>query len=133
VDGDQIRPDDVVRALPGTGDIMASVGRCFGDCWHAARKGNFELAAYFLRRTRSQLRKLTIVRPKYAQQVTDFDREYLAPLYTTLMERDVKAFAETYKRAVERANYYHVDTGHPYIHWHAPNQMSDSGIDFNPR
>src|SRR5919198_733214 len=37
---------------------MASVGRCFGNCWHAAKATNWDLAAYFVRRTRSGPREL---------------------------------------------------------------------------
>jgi hypothetical protein len=129
---DDLSLEDVARALPGTGEIMASVGHCFGSCWHAARAGNYDLAAYFARRTRSLLRKLVIVRPKYAQQSAEFDREFMEPLYQALMDRDLAAFEQAYQRAVEKANFYHVDTGHPYIRWRAPEQPPDTGLDYDP-
>jgi hypothetical protein len=122
--------DELLGALPGTGEIMASVGRCFGSCWHAARAGNWELAAYFVRRTRGLLRRLVIVSPKYAGQVAEFDRDHLEAVYQALMTHDLHAFEQAYERAVERANFYHVDTGHPYIRWRAPAEPPDTGLDF---
>lgn len=120
---------DLAQLLPGTGEIMASVGRCFGESWHAAQAGNYDLAAYFVRRTRSLLRKLLAVRPKYTDQVTEFDREHLEAVYQALMAKDLSAFTAAYDRAVDRANFYHVDTGHPYIVWRAPDEPPDPGLD----
>ena len=108
---------------------MASVGRCFGEGWHAAKAGNYDLAAYFVRRTRSLLRKLVVVRPKYTEQVTEFDRDHLEAVYQALLAKDLSAFNEAYARAVERANFYHVDTGHPYIVWRTPDEPPDPGLD----
>lgn len=119
---------DIAQALPGTGEIMASVGRCFGECWHAAQAGNYDLAAYFLRRTRSLLRKLLLVRPKYTVQVTEFDRDHLEVVYQALLARDMAAFEAAFGRAVDRANFYHVDTGHPYIVWRTPDEPPDPGL-----
>ena len=94
---------------------MASVGRCFGSCWHAAEAGNWDLAAYFVRRSRSLLRLLAEVRPKYATQVAEFDGDHLEAIYQALLARDRESFAAAFERAIERANFYHVDTGHPYV------------------
>ena len=121
--------EQLVAALPGTGEIMASVGRCFGEAWHAAQAGNYDLAAYFVRRTRSLLRKLLVVRPKYTQQVTEFDRDHMESVYQALMAGDLAAFTAAYERAVERANFYHLDTGHPYVRWRAPAEPPDRGLD----
>jgi hypothetical protein len=121
--------EELAQALPGTGEIMASVGRCFGQSWHAAQAGNYDLAAYFVRRTRSLLRKLIVVRPKYTEQVTEFDRDHMESVYQALMARDLAAFSSAYERAVERANFYHVDTGHPYIVWRTPEEPPDPGLE----
>ena len=120
---------DLAQALPGTGEIMASVGRCFGQSWHAAQAGNYDLAAYFVRRTRSLLRKLLVVRPKYTDQVTEFDRDHMEAVYQALMAKDLSAFEVAYTRAVERANFYHVDTGHPYIVWRTPPEPPDPALE----
>ena len=129
---DSLSPDDVARVLPGTGEIMASVGRSFGNCWHAAHGGNWELAAYFIRRVRGRFRALAIVRPKYSQEMSDYDREHMEPLYQAAVARDLDAFDTEYRRSVDRANAYHVETGHAYIRWQAPDEPPDAGLDFHP-
>ena len=119
----------LAEALPGTGEIMASVGRCFGECWHAAQAGNFDLAAYFVRRTRGLLRRLVLVRPKYSEQVAQFDRDHMEAVYQALMAQDLIEFTMAYEQAVQRANFYHVDTGHPYIRWRTPTEAPDRGLE----
>ena len=125
---DRLSPDQLADALPGTGEIMASVGRCFGEAWHAAEKGNYDLAAYVVRRTRTLLRKLLLVRPKYTDQVTEFDRDHMEAVYQAAIAEDLPAFEAAYSRAVDRANYYHVDTGHAYISWGPPAEPPDPGL-----
>jgi hypothetical protein len=125
---DRLSPEQLADALPGTGEIMASVGRCFGEAWHAAEKGNYDLAAYFVRRTRTLLRRLVLVRPKYTDQVTEFDRDHMEAVYQAVMTQDLPAFEAAYSRAVDRANFYHVDTGHPYISWGPPADPPDPGL-----
>ena len=128
---DEVEPplNELLPALPGTGEIMASVGHCFSACWHAAHGGNYDLAAYFLRRTRGLLLRLVVVRPKYAEQVAVFDRDRLESVHQALLSRDVAAFETAFERAVDGANVYHVDTGHPYIRWSVPHQPPDLGLD----
>jgi hypothetical protein len=125
---DRLSPEQIADVLPGTGEIMASVGRCFGEAWHAAQAGNYDLAAYFVRRTRTLLRKLLLVRPKYTDQVTEFDRDHMEAVYQAVMAQDLTAFEAAYSRAVDRANFYHVDTGHPYINWGPPDLPPDPGL-----
>jgi hypothetical protein len=121
--------EDIGGALPGTGEIMASVSSCYAMCWHAAAGGNWDLAAYYLRRTRSLLRGLAVTRPKYAGQVRDYDAGVLEQLYQAVVARDRAAFGGLYGRAVDEANRYHVDTGHPYIRWAVPPEPPEKGLD----
>lgn len=121
----------VAESLPGTGELMSSVGHAFGMVWHAAQGGNWDLAAYFLRRTRSLLRGLAVVRPKYAAQVREFDQEWLEPAYAALIARDLAGFEREYARSIDQANAYHVDTGHPYIRWQTPLAPPDPSLDIS--
>src|SRR3981081_3852763 len=84
--------EDIGAALPGTGEIMASVSSCYAMSWHAAAGGNWDLAAYYLRRTRSLLRGLAVTRPKYADQLRAYDVGVLEQLYAALMAHDRPAF-----------------------------------------
>jgi hypothetical protein len=112
--------EEIASALPGTGEIMSSVGRCYAACWHAAHGGNWELAAYFLRRVRGLQRTLAVLRPKYRDQLEEFDREALSAVAAALARRDLAAFDAAYELGVERANFYHVATGKSYIRWRRP-------------
>jgi hypothetical protein len=122
---------DIAEALPGTGQVMASVSSCYAMCWHAADGGNWDLAAYYLRRTRSLLRGLAVTRPKYADQIRVYDTGILETLYQAVVARDRPAFDDRYQRAVDEANVYHVDTGHPYIRWVLPAVPPEQGLDLN--
>jgi hypothetical protein len=123
--------EDIGSALPGTGEIMASVSSCFAMAWHAAAGGNWDLAAYYLRRTRSLLRGLAVTRPKYAEQLRDYDGGVLEPLYQALLAHDRDAFQERYQGAIREANGYHVSTGHPYIRWLLPAEPPEKGLDLS--
>jgi len=122
----------VAAAFPGTGDVMAAVGRAYGMAWHAVHGGDWDLAAYFLRRTRSLLRGLVTIRPKYEAQIEEFDLGYLEPLYGAVLARDLRAFDARYEQAAVQANLYHVETGHAYIRWRRPQEPPDQGLDLSP-
>jgi len=121
--------EDIGAALPGTGEIMASVSWCFAMCWHAAAGGNWDLSAYYLRRTRSLLRGLAVTRPKYAEQIRDYDTGVLERLYGAVLAHDTTALAALYGQAIDEANVYHVTTGHPYIRWSLPAEPPEKGLD----
>ena len=121
--------EEIGTALPGTGEIMASVSSCYAMCWHAAAGGNWDLAAYYLRRTRSLLRGLAVTRPKYAEQIEAYDAGALEALYQSVMERDRPRFERLYQQATDQANGYHVDTGHAYIRWVRPAEPPEKGLD----
>ena len=123
--------EDIGGALPGTGEIMASVSSCYAMCWHAADGGNWELAAYYLRRTRSLLRGLAVTRPKYHDQIQEYDTGVLEKLYQALLSRDRADFEALYRRAVDEANGYHVTTGHAYIRWARPVEPPEKGLDLH--
>jgi hypothetical protein len=128
----ELTAEQVADALPGTGEVMRAVGHCHGMAWHAARGGNWDLAAYFLRRVRSLMRGLAVTRPKYEAQLADFDREVMEPAYQATLVRDAAAFEAAYRATVDRANEYHVVTGHPYIRWSAPPAPPETGLDLTP-
>jgi hypothetical protein len=124
--------EEVAAVLPGTGEIMRSVSHCFAMSWHASTGGNWNLANYYLRRTRSVLRGLSVTRPKYGDQLAEFDSDFLEPLYQALLTRDLALCEERFAAAIDQANVYHVVTGHPYIHWDVPDQAPEPGLDLSP-
>jgi hypothetical protein len=112
--------EQIAEALPGTGEIMQSVGTAWWKCAHAARGGNWDLAAYFARRVRGLQAKLAIVRPKYADDIATFEAQTLAPVLAACDRRDRAAFDRAFSQAVDRANELHAKWGKSYIRWILP-------------
>lgn len=112
--------EQIAELLPGTGELMQSVGTTWWKCAYAARGGNFELAAYFARRTRGLLRKLAIARPKYAEDVVEFEAALIAPILVACERSDLPAFERAFTATVDRANELHVKWGKSFIRWVLP-------------
>ncbi|HUQ41253.1 MAG TPA: hypothetical protein VM052_02010 [Candidatus Limnocylindrales bacterium] len=112
--------EQIAEMLPSTGELMQSVGNTWWKCAHAARGGNWGLAAYFARRTRGLLRKLAIVRPKYAVDVAEFESTLVAEVIAACAAADRLAFDRSFDAVVVRANELHVKWGYPYIRWVLP-------------
>jgi hypothetical protein len=124
-------PEEIERigpALVGTGDVMAMVSHCWTMCWYAAEGGNRDLAAYYLRRVRGLLRRLAAMKAKYRTQIRDYDRDHLEPAYQALMAGEAAAFRTAFRRGIDQANVYHVETGHPYVVWSLPDRPPESGL-----
>jgi hypothetical protein len=122
--------EDLAGLLPGTGEVMASVSRVFANLWFAADGGNWDLAAFYFRRTRSLLRGLAVSRPKYAAQLEAFEADHLERLMAAIAGRDRDGFRERYQVAVAEVNRLHVETGYPYIRWRRPETPPDAGVDY---
>ena len=114
--------EQLAQLLPGTGEIMASVGNAWWKCAYAARGGNWELAAYFGRRVRGLQRKLAQIRPKYAEDLLAFETEQVNPLLTALGAHDGPSFERIYAAATAKANELHVKWAKPYIRWVLPDE-----------
>ena len=114
--------EQLAQLLPGTGEIMASVGTAWWKCAYAARGGNWELAAYFARRVRGLQRKLAQIRPKYAEDLLAFEGEQLTPLLAALGAHNGPSFERIYSAATDKANELHVKWAKPYIRWVLPDE-----------
>jgi hypothetical protein len=114
--------EQLAQLLPGTGEIMASVGNAWWKCAYAARGGNWELAAYFARRVRGLQRKLAQIRPKYTDDLLAFETEQVTPLLTALGSHDGPSFERIYAAATAKANELHVKWAKPYIRWVLPDE-----------
>ena len=112
--------EEIAELLPGTGELMQSVGNAWWKCAYAARGGNWELAAYFVRRVRGLQRKLAIVRPKYAADIAAFEAEHLAAALVACERRDTAEFERAFSGAVDAANALHAKWGKSYIRWTLP-------------
>jgi hypothetical protein len=113
---------EVAELLPGTGELMASVGECWWKCAYAARGGNWQLAAYFVRRVRGLQRKLAVVRPKYSDDLAAFEEQHIRPALAACDAKDEVAFDRAFAAATDKANELHVKWAKPYIRWTLPDE-----------
>src|ERR1700716_3374787 len=90
---DELTLQEIAELLPGTGEIMASVGECWWKCAYAARGGN---------------RKLAVVRPKYSGDLAAFEEQHLAPALAACDAADPRAFDRAFAAATDKANELHV-------------------------
>ena len=118
---DELSPEQIAAGLPGTADLMVLVGDSWWRCAHAARGGNWPLAAFYARRVRSVQRRLAIIRPKYAERLVAFEATVLAGVFAAIERQDRAAFDRAFTEATDEANRQHVETGYGYIRW----QLSD--------
>ena len=109
--------EQLADALPGTGEVMRSVSQAWWRCAHAARGGNWPLAAYYTRRVRGLQRGLAVTRPKHRERLESFESEQLSAVFRAIELRDPEAFERAFAAATDRANEMHVETGHAYIRW----------------
>ena len=96
---------------------MVLVGDAWWRCAHAARGGNWALAAFYGRRVRSVQRRLAIIRPKYAERLASFEATVLAGVFAAIEAQDRAAFDPAFAAATDEANRQHVETGYGYIRW----------------
>ena len=123
---------EIAEALPATGDLMALVGTAWWKCAHAARGGNWDLAAYFARRVRGLQRRLAVVRPKYEADLARFESERIEPVLAAAAARDATAFDRAYAAATDDANALHAKWGKGYIRWVLPEEPPRD-LDLGPR
>ena len=124
--------EQIASLVPGAGDVMVVVSRVYGNLWHAAQGGNWDLASFYFRRTRSLLSNLALTRPKYEAQLADFQANHLDAVGRALSDKNLGAFDEAYDASVRRVNELHVVTGYPYIRWSRPEDPPDPSLDLGP-
>ena len=123
--------EEIAELLPGTGEIMQSVGNTWWKCAYAARGGNWDLAAYFARRTRGLLRDLSVVRPKYAGDIASFQETHVAVVLAACERRDRAAFDAALDASIDAANALHVKWAKSYIRWKLPDE-APKDLDLEP-
>ena len=105
---------------PGLGTVMIEYGARFGNMYHAAKGGNWELAAYQLKEAREIQEVGETTRPERASALKAFESSYLDPLEQAIKGKDAKTFEKAARAAVEGCNGCHTGQGFPYIKYQLP-------------
>ncbi len=111
---------EMSEALPDTSTIMARVGHAWWHVIYAARGGNWDLAAYYLRRIAKLENTLKVLRPKHRERLERFQATVLPAVVAAVDARDLAQLEGAYRAATDMANHLHAESGYPYIKWELP-------------
>ncbi|HUI22831.1 MAG TPA: hypothetical protein VLY82_00380 [Nitrososphaerales archaeon] len=114
--------DQLAEIQPGMAAAMKVVGERYTQTFHAAKGGNWKLAAYHLNQLRAAFRNAKVTRPKYAEDLTSFDREYLQPILEAINDRDWAEFEVAFMNGERGSDLYHEKRGVSYIRYILPEQ-----------
>ena len=114
--------DQLAEIQPGMAAVMKQVGERFTEAFFAAMGGNWKLAAHHLNQVRSAFRVGSATRPKFAEDLATFDKEYLQPIIKAIHDQDWGQFQEAFKRGEAASDVYHEKRGYPYIRYVLPSE-----------
>ena len=118
----EVTIDQLAEIQPGMAAIMKVVGERFTETYYAAKGGNWKLAAHYLNQLRAQFRIAKVTRPKFADDLTAFDRDYLQPIFKAIHDQDWTEFVAAFKKGEEGSDVYHDKRGYPHIRYLLPKE-----------
>jgi hypothetical protein len=118
----EITLDQLAEIQPGIGSLMKDVGDRFTRTYYAAKGGNWKLAAYELNMLRFAFRTAKVTRPKFAEDLTAFDAEFLQPIFKAIHDQDWGKFEEAFFAGEVGSDKYHDKRGYPHIRYVLPKE-----------
>ena len=114
--------DQLAEIQPGMATLMKEVGERFTETYYAARGGNWKLAAHHLNQLRFAFRTAKVTRPKFADDLTAFDKEYLTPIFKAIRDQNWLEFESAFRKGEAGSDIYHDKKGYPYIRYTLPKE-----------
>ena len=118
----EISLDKLAEIQPGMARIMDEVAKRYYYLFYAAKEGNWHLAEHELNEVSAAMRIAKTTRPKYAEDLTQFEEEYLKPIEEAIREKNWTKFEQVYKRGMEGSDRYHDKYGYSYIRFILPHE-----------
>ena len=115
--------DQLAEIQPGMAAMMKEVGDRYTLTYYAAKGGNWKLAAHHLNQLRAAFRTAKVTRPKFAEDLTAFDKEYLQPIFKAIHDKDWPQFEAAFKKGEAGSDMYHDKRGYPYIRYTLPKDV----------
>jgi hypothetical protein len=115
--------DQLAEIQPGMAAIMKVVGERYTLTYYAAKGGNWKLAAYHLNELRAAFRTAKVTRPKFADDLAAFDKEYLQPIFKAIHVQNWDEFEASFTRGELGSDFYHEKRGVSYIRYTLPAQV----------
>ena len=123
---------DIARIQPGLARLMPEVGQRAWKLYYAARARNWVLAKFQWKEAAGLLHLCAFTRPKHADALARFLADDWQPLGEAIDGKDFDTFETTFKKSIERANFYHEERGKPYLVWKLP-ATPPPDLDLEPR
>jgi hypothetical protein len=95
--------------------IMQAISHDYSCVYHAAKGGNWKLAAHELSLVRAEFTTAKMTRPKYAKDLDAFDAEYIVPTLNAIQNKDWGACKEAFEKGIEGSDKFHDKYGYGYI------------------
>jgi hypothetical protein len=112
--------EQLAEVQPGMARLMKEIGERYHVLYYAAKGGNWMLAQHELNQVVSLQKTGATLRPKFAEDLNSFIRNYLNPISEAIRARDWKGFEEAYKKGIEGSNQFHEKYGYGYIRYVLP-------------
>jgi hypothetical protein len=128
----QMSLEDVVTIQPGLGRIMPEIGARTWKLYYAAKAENWPLATFEAKEIKGLMELGGFTRPKHEEALNQFLEENWKPLQDAINKKDLAAFEDAFRKAVEAANAYHEMKDKPYIVWKLPDAPPPD-LDLRPR
>jgi len=123
--------EQLAEMQPGMARLMAEYSDRFWTLYYAAKARNWPLAKY----EHSEMLKLgkivPVVRPKYAEGMAEFERDFMEPLLAAITAKDWNAFEAAYRRAIEGSDRMHDKFAKSFIRFRLPAE-APPWIEFDP-
>jgi len=129
--------------LPDQAHAMQDVGYHFANLWFAGQKGNWPLADFYVKETRSHLRWAVRIIPKRkdnAGQTIDleailqaFENSPLKQIEDAVVAKDLAAFDMAYRFGIESCYACHKASDKPFIRPGIPAAPEATIINFDPQ
>ena len=112
--------EQLAEMQPGMARLMSEFAHRFWVLYYAAKAGNWPLANYMHSEMMKLGRIVPVVRPKYAEDMAEFEATYMEPLAGAIVAHDWGAFDAAYRRAIVGSDMYHDKFAKPFIRFRLP-------------
>ena len=112
--------DQLAGIQPGMAALMKEVGDRYTQTYYAAKGGNWKLAAHHLNEVRSAFRVAKVTRPKFADDLAAFDKEYLLPIFKAIRDQNWAEFQVAFGKGEVGSDIFHDKRGYPHIRYVLP-------------
>ena len=121
----EINIDDLAGMQPCMSRVMRQYTERYSIMYHACKASNWKLGLYQLKEIREIAAVGAKTRPKWKDELEDFDRRYLVPIEGAMRAEDREAFERAYRTSTEACNEVHRRIGFEYIKYKVPERPPD--------